>query len=145
MRETLKVQDARPWSDRHCLHGIAPTRLREIEVIDLCYLKHCLSVGDEHFSRIHDIYLDVSQSIARMRFRTSRVPTILRSSKIYSYTHDRCLFTADFLSLSGHPFNALEGIPDEQARCLVGEAIPVQMCGTICFAVLKLVSFSDIA
>ena len=86
----MKVDEkSRPWSDHPSkkLLGISRCRERELEVIDLSWMSHCIATGQSIAvteGEGPDLYADVSQSVVRPRVRLGTVPTVLKNSRSYS-------------------------------------------------------------
>ena len=145
MRAKLQIPvKFEPWTsfEGRQMKGIPASAERERELVNLAYVMHCFATGNQECTlRDPDLFLDVSQSAQRMRARAETIPTLMRSSRMYSYRLDRVLVAGDLLKMIGHKANALATFSASESRSLIGETIPVQLLGIVMSALLRSVSW----
>ena len=119
----------KPWAERVDvkLTGVPTHRPRVIERINKVYDEHCVKSGEklsdaELVRKRKYAAVDYSQQDRRKRIGAS-LPTMLTTTRYYSYHHDCELLPEDHFRLLGHPPANLIGLTPKEIRSLAGDAM----------------------
>jgi hypothetical protein len=142
------------WTARKQLVGVSPLpRVRSL--IDFVYANETISAaggkkGAYNLTKTPppaQVVVDYSQDISRGSWQVGGVPCLTRKSTLYSFDHDRALFSVEHLMLLGHSFQDLTvtGISQFALGDLAGESMTVYNLAAVLVALLSSVDFPRVS
>ena len=146
VRKSLGFSETvKPWTGRGDKACPGIMLAREKELLDICFMRFAKAAGINNDADLlsfgntaPNIFVDVSQSVARMRFCENSLPTVLKSSRFYSYAADRMITSTDYLLICDHDPALLQACSEFESRNMLGEAIPLQLMGCVLYPIVKL-------
>jgi len=126
-----------PWSAR------ASTRLRGVpelprvrDLVDVLFGIRQKKLGPLATTRevTHELFADLSVSVARVPMKIGSPHTFRKNSFCYSYEHDCVLSGSAQLQCMGWPRSEIASLPDSELRALSGEVYSLPIASMFHFA-----------